>query len=210
MDALTFIASIIRDVSTPAAALIALWIIFSRMPKLSKFINTIKFKDIEVNLRGEIEKAKDEAVILTSISPVKNESLTTEHVSEFDIKIIKLANIDPKTAIFEIWKHLESSIIRLMQHNGLIRFTRPDKFIRWLENHGKIAGSQVDLFLRLRRIRNEVVHALPDDPPNISISDVLEYKDLADLLIQTLESIQNEEGYLDYPIPPAPPDHSGP
>ncbi|NDY57291.1 hypothetical protein G3N56_11115 [Desulfovibrio sulfodismutans] len=210
MDTLTFISSIIRDVSTPAAALIALWILLSKMPHLARFIKTIKFKDIEVNLREEIAKAKDEAEILKSITSAENGPQETTKVSAFDEKIIKLANIDPKAAIFEIWKQLENSILKLMQHNGLIRFTRPDKFIRWLGSHEIISGSQVDLFLRLKKIRNEAVHAYPVDSPDISISDVLEYKELVALLIQTLESIQNKNEYLDYPIPPAPPENVGP
>ena len=210
MDILTFISSLIRDTATPAAALVALWIILSKTPKLSRLIKTIKFKDVEVNLREELEKAKDEAEILKSKTTANERAPETKQVSQFDEKIIKLANIDPKAAIFEIWKQLENSIIKLMQHNGLIRFTRPDKLIRWLGNQGKISASQVELFLRLKRIRNEVVHAFPDDPPNISMADVLEYKDLSSLLIDTLESIRSEDGYLDYPIPPAPTENVGP
>jgi hypothetical protein len=209
MDVLTFISSIIRDLSTPISALIALCILLGKAPALSKLFKSIKFKDIELNLREELEKAKNEALSIQSEETPESGTLQTEPVSEFDKKIIQLANIDPKAAIFELWKQLESSVIKLIQHNGLIRFTRPDKFIRWLGSQGKISDNEVDLFLRLKTIRNQVVHASMDDNPKITMLDVLEFKDLASLFIKRLESIKNEDGYLNYPIPPEPLENMG-
>lgn len=201
MDGLTFISSIIRDIATPVSALVALYFLLGKAPALSKVFKSIKFKDIELTLREEFEKAKEEAVSIQSNQAPEKADNKESPVSEFDQKIIQLANIDPKVAIFELWKRLENSVVKLIQHNGLMRFARPDKFVRWLGSQGKISSNEVELFLRLKNIRNQVVHAFPDDPPSITMADVLEYKDLVALFIKSLESIREEDGYLDYPVP---------
>lgn len=201
MDILAFISSLVHDLASPVAAIVGLIILLNNAPKIAKHIKSFRIKDIEVSLRENFEKAKttaDEILLALPGSPalIEDRNLSTE-----DKKIIELSKIDPEAAIFELWKQLEHALIRLIQHNGLVRFTRPDLFVIWLGKEKKISPNDVELFTRLRDIRNEVVRAWPDGPPKISLAGVLQYKDHVALLTQQLEAIKEEDLYLSYPIP---------
>lgn len=200
MDTLSFISSLVEHLATPVTALIALKILLKRAPQISQFVKSIRYKDIEINLRDEFEKAKEAAGSIELSSP-EGAILNTARLGfQENDKILQLAEIDPGIAIAEIWKNIEGTIIKLMQHNGLMRFTRPEKLIEWLESKNKVSQTEVELFLRLRKIRNAAVHSGPSTP-QISLAEVMEFKEFANVLIDRIEKIRMDPGYLDYPVP---------
>jgi len=203
MDILSFIANLVEHLATPVAALVALKILLSRAPQIGRFVKSVRYKDVEINLRDDFEKAKESAaaIELSKLQGDHNINSAPRLSMERNDKILQLASIDAGVAISEVWRQVEATVIQLMQHNGLMRFTRPDKLISWLASKDKISSAEVELFHRLRKIRNSVVHG-GTDTPKISLAEVIEFKEFADLFIDRIEMIRAEPGYLDYPVPP--------
>ena len=172
MDTLTFISKLVEHLAVPCAGLIALKILLNRAHQISQFVKSIRYKDIEISLKDEFEKAKEAVDTIEISNPAEVSSSLSRLGFQENDKILQLAEIDPGIAIAEIWKNIEGTIIKLMQHNGLMRFTRPEKLIEWLASNKKIGQTEADLFLRLRKIRNAAVHS-GTSTPQISLADDL-------------------------------------
>ncbi len=110
-------------------------------------------------------------------------------------KILALAQIDPGVAVLRSWQKLESKLIELIQHNGLMRVANPNTFILRLRDSNKITDEDFALFDRLRSIRNAVVHTRTDQR-SISIAEVVEYDQWIDTLVRRLEQLRQEPGYI--------------
>ncbi len=192
MDILTFIASITGTLAWPITTLIALVVFIKKGSQIARVIKSIRYKDFELNLREDFAAAK-EIVYQIQTEDQSNKSLSSSSMDE----LYQLANIDPSLAIFKTWQKLEAKITQLIQHNGLIRFTNPRKFIVRLLELEKITKDEVELFSRLQHIRNNVVHpSHSGKEPKLTIAEVVEYKDFVDTFIERLEAIRQEDGYI--------------
>jgi hypothetical protein len=193
LDGLTFISNLIRDLAWPAAMLAALVLTVRNAPGLAGFVKAIRFKDFELTIRENFIEARAEADKVrmeTSEPPDEN-----AYVAD---KVLRLAKIDPSVAIVEIWKKLERATVSLIQHNGMMRFTSPAKFVRHLAKIGKLTPSDVSLYDRLRHIRNASVHASSTFSP--TLAEVLEFSDFVEVLIRKFEEIKREPGYITVPL----------
>jgi hypothetical protein len=195
MDQLTFIATIIGHLAWPVTVLVILQIVLFRLPNLAKFIKTIRYKDLEVTLREEFSEAR---TIAEGIAVEEKPALLPDAQAD---KIIRLVEIDPSIAIIEIWRRLEQEITELIQHNGLMRFTNPVKFIEQLVKLGKLTDADLLLFRKLREIRNTAVHARARE--SLSKGEVFEFNNFVELLIEKLDAIKEEPDYVGIPDSPA-------
>lgn len=193
MDRLTFVASIVGHLAWPLTTLIIAAVVYFRLPKLVRFVKAIRYKDVEVTIREEFAQARSEAERLAIQQEPKPPSEAAEE------KALKLAEIDPSIAIIDIWRRLESEIVRLIQHNGLTRFTSPDRFMEYLVSLGKLSQGDILLYRRLRQIRNTSVHA--HNHASLSKAEVLEFSNFVELLIGKLNEIAQSPGYLPAPTP---------
>jgi hypothetical protein len=173
-------------------AVLVIW----RAPKLVPYIETIKFKDFSVTLRRQFAELRPtvEAVQTTLELP------GTEPV---DDKTALLAEIDAGAALLFLWEKLESAVINLIQHNGLIRFTRPSIFVRWLADNAKITEAEAALYFKLAEIHETLILARYGDRERrtLNATEVNEYNNGVELLIRRFEALKAEPGYLRYPIP---------
>ena len=188
MSALQFLATIVQALAWPALALFCFLFVVNRSSNLVRFVKSIRYGDIEITLqdaRREVELLKSQRGVASAPD------------LEPDDKILRLAEIDPSVAIVEVWKKLEAKITQLIQHNGLIRFTNPDLFIRHLYKLEKISANELELFQRLRKIRNESVHARQRNAP--TVAEVIEYRDFVEAFCTRLDQIRKEPGYIDIP-----------
>jgi hypothetical protein len=201
MDTLTFIANLVKALALPVASIVALLIVLRHLPLMMKFIKSVKYKDLEINLRDEFLDAQRTATeILIARKPADTVGTHDEQLGLVSDKIRRLAEIDPGVAIAEIWKKVEAKTIQLIQHNGLMRFTRPEKFVEWLADNNRISRNEEALFSKLRRIRNSAVHDIATSS-TISLAEVVDFDQFSDLFIERLEALRHEPGYLNYPIP---------
>jgi len=194
MDWLTFFSNAIDSLSWPVAVLILVYVSISNGSQISRVIKSLKYKDFELTFREDFTKAKE----ISDGLKVSNKNISQNKLSKYDIEdIMNLAELDCSMAVFKIWQELEAKMIQLIQHNGLIRFTNPVKFIGKLLELGKITDADAELFNRLRKIRNDVVHLSPyGNNVNLTMAEVLEYKEFVDTFLGRLESIRKEDGYI--------------
>jgi hypothetical protein len=195
LDTPTFIVQLVSALAWPVTLLVVLGGVIWKGPTLARFIKTIKYKDLEVQL--DFEAARNEGEKLRSAE--NPPSLVPLDQAD---KTLQIAKIDPALAVVEAWKDLEGSIIRLMQHNGLIRFTTPTKFMFELAKQGKLSDSEIKLFQKLREIRNASVHSSTFFP-SLSLAEAIEFRDLAALLGRKIDSLRGLPEYINIDLPPA-------
>jgi hypothetical protein len=171
VNTLSFTASVIGSLAWPVTLLIFLVILLKNGPKLSRFVKSIRFKEFELTLRDDLEKAKNIAETI-QVTLIASEDSKERAASED--KVLALAQIDPGVAILKSWQKLEQKLTQLIQHNGLIRFTSNREFVQRLLQLNKITEADVALFDKLRSIRNTVVHA-HNDKRSMSVAEVVEY-----------------------------------
>jgi hypothetical protein len=192
MDVYTFIATMTGHLSWPLATLLIVTIILFRLRWLAKFIKGVKYKDLELSIREDFSEARVAAEVLEA------EMQPSDVFVPDTSKVARLMEIDPSIAIIDIWRRLEQNVIRLIQHNGFMRFTTPSRFVEYLTQLGKLSERELVLYRKLRDIRNASVHA-HDDTYAIAKAEVFEFNRFAELLMQKLEAIRQEPGYLAMP-----------
>ncbi len=190
MDLLNFVSNVIGEQAWPAVAIFVVLFVARKAPSMAPYIKAVRYKEVEVTLR-EVRES-----VATALPDLGNSK--TEETEPTD-KILQLAEIDTGVAIAEVWKPLEAHIIGLIQHNGLVRFTRPDTFMKVLFERGKITSEELQLFDQLRKIRNESVHATTDVAP--TVAEVIEYREFVRAFISRLDQIRSEPGYIDVAPP---------
>jgi hypothetical protein len=190
MYTLTFIAELVKSLAWPITVLIVIWIVIKNSDALRGLVQSIRVKDLEIVLRQDFEKARDageqvKAELIDGQQPIVEKGKESA--------VLRLAAIDTGVAILRSWQRLEGKVVQLIQHNGLMRFTVPDKFVQRLEKLGKLTETEASLYQRLRRIRNEVVHSGGRAP---TVAEVVEYDELVDLLVSKLEVIRQQPDYI--------------
>ena len=76
-----------------------------------------------------------------------------------------------------------------------MRFTSPIRFVDELVKLGKLSNDEAMVLKRLREIRNISVHA--PQSASLTIGEVVEFNELAKLLITKFNKIKEEPGYID-------------
>jgi hypothetical protein len=191
MDTLTFISSVVSSLAWPLTSLVVLSLIVFRADRLRAIISSIRFKDIEVTLNKRFEEAR----AVGDEIPAPQSSQALEKQSSIDDHILKLAAVDSGVAILRSWQKLEGKVIQLIQHNGLIRFTRSDSFIRQLAKLDKLSFEEASLYSKLRGIRNDVVH-IHGSSKQPTIAEVVEFDQLVEKLVSRLEEIRQTPGSI--------------
>jgi hypothetical protein len=190
-----FVASLVSSLAWPVLVGIILLLLVRRSENLAdliqtvrKYVKTVKVGSIELTLQDARQDAE-------AIAVERGEPLATE-VPAND-KLMQLAQLDPALAVVDIWKELEAEIIKLIQHNGMMRFTSPVHFMKALADQKKITKSELMLYNHLRKIRNEAVHSR--DPMALTLAEVLEYRSLVSALIERFEKIRASPEYINLP-----------
>lgn len=194
MDWLTFSSNVVDSLAWPIVSLILIYVLINKGSEISKIFKSIKYKDLEVSFRDELSKAKE---ISDNIKMSGRLLIRPEGKAVDTEEILKLADLDRSLAVFKIWQSLEAKVTQLIQHNGLVRFTNPTKFIDRLLQLGKIDNADVKLFNQLRTIRNEVVHLSPyGHEAKMTLAEVMEFKEFVDTFIARLETIRQEDDFV--------------
>ncbi len=202
MDWLTFIASIVGSLAWPVLLVFSVLFIFFNRIVITKIFKSIRYKDFELVVR-DFEAAKDLAEEIKSNQPPADpyDPTSKQHT-------LQLAKIDPGVAILRSWQRLEAEVVTSIQHSGLVRFTRPEKFIHRLFELNRLNNDELELYRRLRKIRNEVVHNPYGDSNLPTAAAAVEYGDFVDTMIQKLVFIREHGGYID--LGETSPDHAFP
>ena len=178
MNVLQFIASIVESVAWPATAVIAFLLLRKRLPEIFPFIERLKYKGIEIEFRKSIHK-----LAKTSRSALPIPGMDEESAAQ-RTRLYELAEASPRSAILESWLQVEAAGIDALKARDAPTQQKsyvvgPRKLGELLNRAEIINGKQLEIFYRLRELRNKAVH-LRD--ATFKLSEVIEYIDLASAL----------------------------
>jgi SMC interacting uncharacterized protein involved in chromosome segregation len=187
MDWLTFFTKIIESLAWPATLVwILYFFVYKHGSKLTRIIKVIKYKDFTAEFRELLDDARNESEKSSFVTDER--PLTTEQISEIE----RIAQIKPALAIMEIWRQLETAASKTLEYvsDATSKKTTVIELLRALYKRGEIKESEFKLIEKLRAARNAAVHAKGED--NITLSEVIEYKSLAEALINKLKYLEDK------------------
>lgn len=194
MGVYDFISHIVASLAWPLTVIFILRALINNGGKISGFVRSIKYKDIELILRDDFLAAKKMAIDIDS-SYVEGEC--PSEMDDMGREVLEMAKIDPAMAIVKLWKELELRLIKVIQKNGLMRFTSSEKFIARLGVLGEIKPEEVELLERLRSIRNEAVHGYERGAGFLTIDEVIDYYYLSKSVMRRLDELVADNNYID-------------
>jgi hypothetical protein len=174
VDGLEFISSVIGSLAWPATVIAGFFLLKHHLPALFPFVERLKYKDFELEFRKSLRETTEKAQSALP-EPAPEEATAPKN------RLYTLAEISPRSAILEAWLDVETAAVEALQAKDVSVGTRPRmmaplKLGELLNRHQMINGAQLEIFHRLRDLRNKAVH-LSD--ATFHPSEVIEYVDLA-------------------------------
>lgn len=173
MDRLVFIAKLVESLAWPVTTVVLVAMLRDQIRLLIPYLRSLKVGPIEAVFEQEIEKIKDESDIAGTLPKVSQE---LEPQRE---KLLRLADVNPRSAIIEAWGGVEKGARRAAMHNAgspIPDVKSPLNTIRYLTELKLLDQGDISLFHELRGWRNQAVHVEGFNPSHAS---AVEYIDLA-------------------------------
>jgi hypothetical protein len=168
----------------PVTVIVIVLILRKPLARLVESTRKLKYKDLELEFRKNIEQIQAEAKEVLPEAPDKAKSTV-------EIDLYGLAQVSPTAAVVEAWKAIEASAKNLIASRGHkldYDVERPFKLIQDVLVKGKIIDPRHGKILDdLRQLRNKVVHA---SGFTLSSEQAVQYIDLSIKLRQYLERLQ--------------------
>lgn len=182
MDNLTFIASIIKSLAWPVAAVVVVLLFKDEIVKIAPFIKRLKAGPVEAEFERDIRQLKESAPMQPDLSSVR----VTDTASK--MFLFNLAMLHPRSAVLESWVRLEAAARAALPQptkaGSMTSYLPAARLAEPLVQAEVINQSQVTLYHELRRLRNEVAHAIGPEPTQESVRSYIE---LASVLQSQLE-----------------------
>jgi hypothetical protein len=172
---LQFFSSIIGSLAWPVAAIVAFYLLKSHVTDLFPFVERFKLKDFEVEFRKSVQELKDESRAEFAASELDDEAAAPRD------RLYSLAEISPRSAILEAWLQVEAAGAEALQARGAETGSKsvgisPLQLGQQLNRREIINRKQLEIFQRLRELRNKAVHV---GDATFQLDEVLEYISLA-------------------------------
>jgi hypothetical protein len=186
MDWLTFTSKLIGNIAWPAAAFGAIVLLREPIKAMIALVSKVKVSAVELEFDRKLEIAKEEA-----LSELPQTVPAPDHLpSIIDTEILKLAEVSPRAAVMEAWRHVEAAALRaaksLVPDGIFTNQTMTFRAIKIIEKSGVLPDTIVDLMRRLRTLRNDAAHTTNFE---LSASSAIEYFYLAAQVVGYLEGI---------------------
>ena len=175
MDFLGFIAAIIGSLAWPLCILILVKILKKPISELILRLITIRYKDLNVIFERAVKGAK-------KVVP-DGKKMESYEVSYFQA----IAEVSPRAALLDAWQGFEIEAMSIAHGRGLIGRGQPvqmSKLFHVLQEESLIDKEEEEALIKLRTVRNEVVHA-PE--VNLSKEQVAEYATLVSQLTNRIQ-----------------------
>ena len=178
VDGFQLTASLVQSLVWPVTFVIALVALAKLAPGIFPFVERLKYKDLVVEFRQSVKELAAKSSAVRAL-PVPDESDT----GPVD-RLYSLAEISPRSAILEAWLQVESAAAHVLQAREpsiapKVRMAAPLRIGELLNTHDVINGAQLEVFHRLRDLRNKAVHIAD---ATFQSHEVAEYIELAALL----------------------------
>jgi hypothetical protein len=185
MDALTFIATVIGSLAWPLTVLAVVLLLRAQIVALFPALKRLKAGPVEAEFERAVEQIKKEAPPELE-APRQLPASVDARRREF----LQLAAINPRAAIVEAWRGVESAAqragIQRIIGSPMPDLSTPLKTIRALAREGVAGPEEVALFHDLRGLRNQATHAADFSP---TYEAAVDYIDLALRLEAKFESL---------------------
>jgi len=175
MDWFQFIAAMVGSLAWPATLLVSFFIIKNYLPAIFPFVERFKYKDLEVEFRKSVQELSEKS--RTALPPPELD----EHASAPRNRLYALADISPRSAILEAWLEVEGAAADKLQTMDpslapKVKMAAPLRLGELLNRRQIINGQQLEIFHRLRELRNKAVHIAD---ATFRSNEVTEYIELA-------------------------------
>ncbi|MDY6868253.1 MAG: hypothetical protein SVT56_10165 [Chloroflexota bacterium] len=154
----------------PFTTLILVYLLRKPIMSLLPYVENLKYKDLEVTFRKELEQAKEEYGAEHLPAPLETDSKSTAY---------QLVEVSPASAIIEAWKSLEIAAVEKIQEL-VAEKEKQQRYQRnpfnYLEYSGALTPNEANAIRDMRRLRNQAAHT---DEIKISKGDAIEYISLA-------------------------------
>lgn len=185
MDWLTFFAEIIKAAAWPSATFAIVFMLRKPLRELLKLLRRLKYGDFEAEFDKEVNEAKETAEELSQqLTPALSEAADFATYSN-------LIKVNPRSAILEAWRTVESELRNLARSKQLLMEATPppSRVLRVLDRAKELDTAQVALIHDLRALRNQAAH-LEDFSP--SENAALNYVQLALSIRDAVRKKQSE------------------
>jgi len=182
MDWLQFISSLVSSLAWPAAVVILVVVLRRQIASLVPRLQSVKYKDIQVEFEKTLEKAEAEAPRALAPKIVPEPELTDEE------RFARIVELNPSSAVLAAWSDVEVALKFMAEQAGIQspgrRFFYPLSIVPKLEHMGRINHQTSALIDDLRVLRDLVIHA--EGGGVVSAEDAWRFKRLADQAVAEL------------------------
>lgn len=160
MDNLTFIVEITKSLAWPVAATAISMIFKKPLAELISQLMNMKVQGAEFKFGKAVKEIKAEEASKSSGNAL----------ADVPTNLIRLADISPRGALLDAWIEVEDSLLEARKRCAIrkqsgwdddspIPATMSLNLINSFYKRGIVSGDALDLYRKLRAIRNEVVHS---------------------------------------------------
>ncbi|OOE57993.1 hypothetical protein [Salinivibrio kushneri] len=188
MDALTFLSEIIRSLAWPVTVVVLVFVLRRPIVELIPLLRRLKYKELELEFSQQVSELKAEAEAISEAEAGEHEE-KEERASPSSSRILNLVSFSSRAAIMEAWLEVESAAIAVASSfwnqppsDTLKNYPKLGEYLLQCK---VINEKQLDIFNKLRRLRNKAVHA---EELELSEKDARAYVQLA---LDLAEHIRN-------------------
>jgi hypothetical protein len=176
MDFGTFIVRLVEALAWPTVVLVVFWTLRGQVGALVGRIRRLKWKDAEAAFSEELDKAEEK------VPPPP----PTEKPSDMEEQRAT-AQLPPAYIVQQAWLRVEHALGAASDQLGLSPTARLN-YAKRLQRLN-LSPEEADLLRQLRALRNQAVHS---QQPDITVTDALRYKDLAESLAHRIEESRKD------------------
>jgi hypothetical protein len=186
MDWKQFLASVIRSLAWPVAAVIVVYVFKDQLRLLIGHIKKIGAGGVNVELSEKVEEAVDAGEVVQA-----EKGLVAPDVIGLDPTLLQLAKSFPEAALIQSFKELEALILQIRERMPDDRPARNlYEVLKALEKLRFIPQSAVTLFQSLREARNAAAHGKGEEA--LSSSGALDLIQQIKLLQEVLRPVLDQ------------------
>lgn len=189
MSWLEFIEKVISHVTWPGAAIAILLILRRHLSGIFVALKSLKLPGgVELELYDRFKELREQAEAAKLPIPE-----TATQVDDEDRKFLRMAEDYPPAAIMQTWIELEKAIADTSAayarptHTATSRPRLLRDGLRDLREREVLDAATLEVIERLRRIRNDVVHAKKEA---VTPGEALEFQELAKAVTRRLQEIK--------------------
>lgn len=170
MDALTFIVEMTKALAWPVVAVVIILIVRRPLLAMLPLVRRLRYGSLELDFGRRVHELAAE--VDKELPAVADEPLAE--------RLAQLARLSPRAAVLEAWLALEAAAAEASRREGLDLTSRerrtPLLLGQALEQAGILDEQKLEIFHRLRNLRNAAAHASDFELDNQS---AVEYGQLA-------------------------------